>query len=211
VILTTPRPSSMTFAGFRSRCRTPMLWAAARPAHNWRCRLEGLVGRQTAAPTQQRRQILPVHVLHRQEGLAVGLAEVVNPADVVMRDLSSGAHLLVESRQSRRIANRPGWQELQGHGLAECEVIRAINLAHSAAAEEADDAIAAGEDRSGGSNRGRRSQMRCADASGAGDRGHRRRQQSGPACRAPTGFVWHRTGAGRAAHAQMITRLREWG
>jgi hypothetical protein len=36
VIRAFPRPSIMTLAGFRSRCSTPLSWAAARPAQSCR-------------------------------------------------------------------------------------------------------------------------------------------------------------------------------
>ena len=92
-------------AGFRSRCSTPRSCAAASPAQS--CARSPppclpAAGRCGAA----RREILAVDVLHRQEQLAVDFADVVDAADVRMRDLPRGPHLVVELRQPRRIARR---------------------------------------------------------------------------------------------------------
>ena len=59
---------------------------------------------------EQRRQVLAVDVLHRQELLAVGLADVVDAADVRVRDLARDPHLVVEPRQRARLvaAERAG-------------------------------------------------------------------------------------------------------
>ena len=62
-----------------------------------------------------------------------------------MRDLARDADFIVEARKRGRIARRHFGQELERDFLAECEVVRAINFAHPAAAEQRDDAIAAGE------------------------------------------------------------------
>ncbi len=92
-------------------------------------------------------------VLHRQEGFALGVTEVMNPADVRVRDLARDAHVVVESCQRRRVGRRRCRQELQGDRLPERQVIGAIHLAHSTAAEEPDDAVTTGEDGARGSGR----------------------------------------------------------
>ena len=109
--------------------------------------LERLVLRKPADPLQQRGEILAVDVLHRQEVLAVDLADVVDAADVGMRDLARDAHLGVEAleRASGSDASRSR-QELQRDRLAELQVVGAVDLAHAAAPEQADDAVALGED-----------------------------------------------------------------
>ncbi len=66
--------------------------------------LERLVFRQPADPPEQRRQILAVHVLHRQDRLPVHFADVVHAADVRMRHLPRRPHFVVELRQLLRIA-----------------------------------------------------------------------------------------------------------
>ena len=74
--------------------------AAASPAHSCRASSSRLVRRQPADAPQQRREILAVHVLHREEVLAVGLADVVDAADVRVRHLARDADLVVEARQA---------------------------------------------------------------------------------------------------------------
>ena len=58
-------------------------------------------------------------------------------------------------------------QELQRDGLAELEIVGAVDLAHAAAAERRDDAEAAGEERAGGE----------APPAGAAGRGQRERSR----------------------------------
>ena len=65
--------------------------------------LERLVLRQPADAAQQRREILAVHVLHRQEQLPVDLADVVDAADVGMRRPGArGPDFVVELREPGR-------------------------------------------------------------------------------------------------------------
>ncbi len=65
--------------------------------------LERLVLRQPSDAPQQRGQVLAVHVLHRHERQAVGLADVVHATDVLVGDLSREAHLVVELREAHGI------------------------------------------------------------------------------------------------------------
>ena len=59
--------------------------------------VDGGIVRQAADAPQQRRQVLPVDELHREERVAVGLADVVDAADVRMRDVARHAHLAAET------------------------------------------------------------------------------------------------------------------
>ena len=61
--------------------------------------LGGLRGRKPSNASQQRRQIFAVHILHRDERLAVGFADVVDPAHVGVRHLPRDADFLAEPRQ----------------------------------------------------------------------------------------------------------------
>src|SRR5690349_9024544 len=97
-------------------------------------------------PTQQRREILAVHVLHRHERPALPLGDVMDTTDIRMRDLPGGARLLAQTRDQAWIVVA---HELQGHRLAERQIVRAIDLAHAAAAEQADDPVARAEQRAG--------------------------------------------------------------
>ena len=66
-----------------------------------------------------------------------------------MRDLARHPHFGVELRQPRRIAVDVRRQELQRDRLAELQVVGAVDLAHAAAAEPPDDAVASAEERAG--------------------------------------------------------------
>ena len=111
--------------------------------------LDRLVLRDAADAAEQRGQILAVHVLHRQEAAAVGVAEVVEPADVLVRHLARDAQLVVELRQAAIVGRDAAGQELQRDRLIERQVVGAIHFAHAAASEQGDEPIAAGDDRAG--------------------------------------------------------------
>ncbi len=94
---------------------------------------------------QQSLQVFAVDVFHREEVLAVHFGDVVNAADVRMRNLAGQADL------TQKMLKTPGTfldiarQEFQGHRMPQLQVIRAIDLAHSAPAGERHDAIALGD------------------------------------------------------------------
>ena len=108
--------------------------------------LDRLIRRQPPDATQQRREIFAVDVLHRDERTATPLGDVVNPADIRMRDLARGPRLVAQSRRERGIIAA---QELQRDRLAKREIVGAVDLSHAAATEQSDDAIARGEDGAG--------------------------------------------------------------
>ena len=105
VMRTLPSPSIITLAGLRSRCRTPRSCAAATPAHSCRAIWTALSCGMPPDASEQRRQILAVDVLHRQEAAAIRFAEVVQAADVLVRDLTRDAELVVEL--PRRVSPAP--------------------------------------------------------------------------------------------------------
>jgi hypothetical protein len=111
--------------------------------------VERLLPRQVADATEQRGERLAVHVLHRQVVQAIGVADVVDAADVGMRHAAREPHLAGEPR--RRVLAVAGvrGQQLERDRLIEPQVVGAIYLAHRAASEQADDAVAAGEDVAG--------------------------------------------------------------
>ncbi len=110
--------------------------------------LDRLLQRRSPEPAQDGAQVLAVDVLHRQEELAVGLADVVHATDVGVRDLPRHANLVAQACQRRRIVGEMGGQELQRDRLAELQVVGAVDLAHAAPAEQPDDAVALAESRS---------------------------------------------------------------
>ena len=62
--------------------------------------LERLVAGQPADAPQQRAQVFAIHVFHREEVQPFDFAEVVDAADVGMRDLPGDADLVAESRRA---------------------------------------------------------------------------------------------------------------
>src|SRR6516225_10688131 len=79
--------------------------------------LKGLVGGQASDPGQQRSQVLAIHVLHGYEGRAFGFADVVDAADVGMRDLARNTDFTMEALQQALVAGGLFGQEFQCDGL----------------------------------------------------------------------------------------------
>ena len=134
---------------------TPRSCAAATPAQSCRAISIALSCGMRPMRRSSDGEVFAVHVLHRQEPAAVGVAEVVQAADVLVRDLARDAQLVVELRPARGIAPRRLGQELQRDRLIEREVVGPIDLAHAAAAEQRHEAIAAGDDGAGRKGRQR--------------------------------------------------------
>ena len=142
---TLPAESSMMFAGLRSRWTTPRSCAAASPAASCRASSTRPVFRKPADPFERRREILAVDVLHREIQIALDLADVVDATDVGMRDLPRRPDLVVKLREPARVGREILRQEFQRHGLAEAQIVGAVDLAHPAAAEQSDHAVPAVE------------------------------------------------------------------
>ncbi len=68
--------------------------------------LDRLALGRRAQPPQHVGQVLAVDVLHRQEDVPVDLADVVDAADVGMRDLARGAHLATDPLQCGRLGRQ---------------------------------------------------------------------------------------------------------
>ena len=117
--------------------------------------LDRLVLRDAADAAQQRRQVFAVDVFHRQETAAVGVAEVVEPAHVLVRHLARDAQLVVELREPAVVGGHAVGQELQRDRLIEGEIVGAIHFAHAAASEQR---------RRGGSGRRPRRRVRSRSA-----------------------------------------------
>src|SRR6185295_8442490 len=88
--------------------------------------VERLVGGQTANPAKQRRQILPVDVLHGQEMTAVRQADVVHAADIRMRDLTGDPDLTKEPVEEVGALVDRSRQELERHRVAERQIVSAV-------------------------------------------------------------------------------------
>ena len=109
--------------------------------------LDRLVLRDAADAAEQRREILAVDVLHREEAAAVGVAEVVEPARrSCARPGARCAARCGTARAALSSAADAFGQELQRDRLIEREIVGAVHFAHAAAAEQRDQAVAAGDD-----------------------------------------------------------------
>ena len=105
--------------------------------------------RKSTNAAQQIREVFPIHVLHADEGHAVGFANIEYPADVRMRDVARDTYFAMEPRQGSAVLHQLFRQELEGNVLIKLKVLGAINLSHSSPAYKRNDAIAVGQYRSG--------------------------------------------------------------
>ena len=108
--------------------------------------LERAILRKATYSPEQRREIFAVHVLHRQERVALDFIDVVHPADVRMRHLPRHPHLRVELREPRGIPVHVPRQEFQRHRLSKLQVVGAKHFPHPALSELANDAVAPAEE-----------------------------------------------------------------
>jgi hypothetical protein len=105
--------------------------------------------REATDATQQQREIFAIDVFHRQEGVPLVLADVEHAADVRMRDQARHPNFGVDLHQPRRVAIDRLRQKLQGDGLAQFQIVRAVDLAHAPFSQASDDAVAAVEESAG--------------------------------------------------------------
>ena len=92
-----------------------------------------LIERQRS-PLQPLRQRLSLEVFHDEEVDAVVTADVVERADVRVRERRDGLRFALETLAERRVGGQPGRQDLDGHIAAEPCVPAAIHFAHAARA-----------------------------------------------------------------------------
>jgi hypothetical protein len=79
--------------------------------------------------------------LHRDEGAAVLLADVMNGADVGMIQRGRGPSFALEPAQCLPVASQIVGEELEGHEATKAGILRFVDHAHAAAAELLDDAV----------------------------------------------------------------------
>jgi hypothetical protein len=163
------------------------------------CKLERLVRWQPANAPQQRREILAVDVLHGEEVLASGFADVVHAAHVWMRDQPREPDFLMEPRKPVSAMRDLARQELESHSLSELQVLGAIDFAHPAAAQQADDPIAAGQHRTRNELRAVE-RVRRRQPIGRGQRRRLRCVNAGAACRAVAARFRNVAPTGRTTH-----------
>jgi hypothetical protein len=103
---------------------------------------DGLVVGHTPDSAQKRGKVVAVDVFHGDEVAAVVSPDVVDAADVDVGDGASGADFAVKEGEPCGVGGETGREELHGHGLAEGEVVGAIDLAHAPGTDAADDSVA---------------------------------------------------------------------
>ena len=106
-----------------------------------------LDGREVMTPQFQRLecyQVLqgwPSRKLHSNERLTLLLADVVDRANVGMRQRGGGFCLALETVQGQRITRNLIGQELQGNKAVQARVLSLIDHSHAAAAQLLDNAV----------------------------------------------------------------------
>jgi hypothetical protein len=93
---------------------------------------QSLVGGQASDSPQQRGKVLAIDVFHGEKVLAFHFPDVVNTANIRMRDLAGVPHLSMESGESRGIILERGWKKLKGYNIPKFEILSAIDFSHSA-------------------------------------------------------------------------------
>ena len=109
--------------------------------------VDGLARRQRAA-VQAAAQRFAFEQLRDDVGRAVVDADVVDGQDVRVIELPGGARLLLEAMQPARIRRERLGDQLDRDVAPETRIARAVDLAHAAGAEPADDLV--GTDRGAG-------------------------------------------------------------
>jgi len=82
--------------------------------------------------------------------MAVNFADVVNTADVGMRNLARKADFGVKAFDAIDILRKRSGNKFQRDNLTELEIVCFVDHAHAAAAKQAEDAIAISENGTGG-------------------------------------------------------------
>ena len=86
-------------------------------------------------------QGLAVEELHGDEGLAVGLTDIVNGADIGVIERGGGLGLALKPGQSLRVFGDFIGQELQRHKTPQAGILGFVHHAHAAAAQLFEDSI----------------------------------------------------------------------
>jgi hypothetical protein len=97
--------------------------------------VDDFLSRQAADPAYKSGKVFAMDELHRIEDFAITFADVENPADRGMRDLSGQANLVEDALSSFRIGRM---DQLQGHRHLEDQIVGSPDLAHPAVAEARD-------------------------------------------------------------------------
>ena len=102
-------------------------------------------GGELALARKDGAQVLTFDELHGDELHAFGFAQVVNANDVLVRDLARQDQFLLEARENSRIAGKVGPNYLQSDRAIDFEIVRFVDRAHAAHAQQCLDFVAAAE------------------------------------------------------------------
>jgi hypothetical protein len=80
--------------------------------------IERLVRWKPSDPVKKGSQIFAIHVFHRKEMMTVYVSNVVYPANVRMRNATSGTDFIVKTLEKSLIVRGFVWKKLQGDRLA---------------------------------------------------------------------------------------------
>jgi hypothetical protein len=109
----------------------------------------GLVGAQGSAGADPLGEVGTVHVLHDHEAPRPFLEEIVDPDDVRVGQAADRLYLSPHALARQLGPGGRRHQELDGDGPVEVAVAREVDDREAAAAQLADDLVAAGEDVTG--------------------------------------------------------------
>ena len=115
--------------------------------------LNGFIDGKTAHAPQKRRELFTLDVFHRQKVASICFTDVVNATDVLVTDLSRHAHFTMKAGERSAVAQELIGKKLEGDGLAQLEIFGAVDLTHSALAEQTDDSISLAQDSAGNETR----------------------------------------------------------
>ena len=121
----------------------PLVMRCRDRRQDWKRDVDDLVERQRAKAPQVPGEILPVEVLHDQEGLAALHADVGDVDGVRMTDARRELRLQQETRARLRDRRERRADRLDCDALADLDVQAFVDRAHSPFAQEANDAVLA--------------------------------------------------------------------
>ena len=111
------------------------------------CDLNGFVRGRLAHTTKDGREIFAIDIFHGDKVQPIGFSDVVNAADIGMRNLSCDPHLVMESLELVGVVRKRRRKELERDRLPQLQIVRPIDLPHAALAEKTDYAVTLREHR----------------------------------------------------------------
>ena len=132
------------FSGFHVPVHVaPPVGVVQRPGHRCRHR-PGLCRRHPVwICPNARLQISARHQRHGVEVQALALAELMDGNDVRVVEPGRRSHLPLEALDPLRVTRKLGWEGFQRHLTSQALVLGPVDVGHSPAAQQRDDAVVA--------------------------------------------------------------------